>query len=780
MYIRHHSFVGKRLRALLSLLVVCLALLAFSKPLYAATITIVDGDSTTLPTADTYTDGYIQEHLTITGSLTIATTDAVDDIRVEPNVEITWTTGSALSLIAHNNIVITGTIQHNGPADGSGGVYLVADSDGDQNGDVLIGDPSQPNAVAVGSRHGLTSVQAHNVTLQAGNGTNANYAQLGFRTLNEGEAYAVTGSIAVTATGSVTGLAGELEGNYVQVGHGGYNGDLDPDGDFSGSITISATQTIAFLAGSGDDAYAQVGHGGNNAQGNFSGDHILTSGGDISFEGGSGNSAYVQVGNGGNNADGNHSGNHTLTSDGNISFKGGDGFIAFAHMGNGGLDADGSLDTDGGHTGNHILNAALAISFTGGDANAAYAQVGNGGQDADNNHSGNHILTSGSNITFAGGNGAHANAQVGNGGGDADGNHSGDLQITSGGNLVVTGGSQEHAYAQVGHGGDAADGDHRGNVTISVTLAISFTGGTGDFAYAQAGHGGDGADGNHRGHLQLTSGGNIAFIRGSGEESIAQAGHGGLSAQGDREGNILLVAGDDLYAQSAQIGHTTTDGSITAGNTFIAVSQNNPLVTGSGSVHATGNSVFNSAPNENEGQLRFYAPRQSNIDMADGTLLNSEVYPGTVPADRIAGFLLFTNNPASHPYIPDVSFYFAPQSPALAVSKVASVEVANVGETIIYTYRITNSGDVPFNAITAIDDKLGTITLDRSSLEPGEIATGTATYTIQAADRPGPLVNTVTVTATPVTGAAVVVTATASVEIAPASFALNLPLIIHE
>ncbi|MBP8294221.1 MAG: hypothetical protein KAX65_15700, partial [Caldilineaceae bacterium] len=84
---------------------------------------------------------------------------------------------------------------------------------------------------------------------------------------------------------------------------------------------------------------------------------------------------------------------------------------------------------------------------------------------------------------------------------------------------------------------------------------------------------------------------------------------------------------------------------------------------------------------------------------------------------------------------------------AIAVSKLASVATANVGDAVVYTFRITNSGTVNLNNVSAVDDKLGTVALDATSLAPGAAASGLITYTVQPGDLPGPLVNTLTATA---------------------------------
>jgi uncharacterized repeat protein (TIGR01451 family) len=118
---------------------------------------------------------------------------------------------------------------------------------------------------------------------------------------------------------------------------------------------------------------------------------------------------------------------------------------------------------------------------------------------------------------------------------------------------------------------------------------------------------------------------------------------------------------------------------------------------------------------------------------------------------------------------------FAPVAqslPQLAVSKHASPTIAQVGETITYTYRITNTGTVPLG-IVAVDDQLGPVSFfllpggtalfPLQALQPGQAALGTRRYTVQAGDLPGPLVNTVTVTGT---SSAQVITATAQARVA--------------
>lgn len=88
----------------------------------------------------------------------------------------------------------------------------------------------------------------------------------------------------------------------------------------------------------------------------------------------------------------------------------------------------------------------------------------------------------------------------------------------------------------------------------------------------------------------------------------------------------------------------------------------------------------------------------------------------------------------------------------LSISKEADKTSASVGETITYTYTITNETDnVTISNIILKDDKLGTISLngnDNITLAAGDNVTATATYTVKENDLPGPLVNTATVSGT--------------------------------
>jgi hypothetical protein len=129
-------------------------------------------------------------------------------------------------------------------------------------------------------------------------------------------------------------------------------------------------------------------------------------------------------------------------------------------------------------------------------------------------------------------------------------------------------------------------------------------------------------------------------------------------------------------------------------------------------------------------------------------------------------------------------------NPVLTVSKTASVSTAMVGQTLTYTYRVTNSGTLPITGLSGNDDKLGPVTFGTATLAPAQSTNGTLTYTIQSGDLPGPLLNTVTVTGTTPVSPDLTLTATAQASVTlqpdnvppdelPDPYRVYLPLILR-
>jgi uncharacterized repeat protein (TIGR01451 family) len=90
--------------------------------------------------------------------------------------------------------------------------------------------------------------------------------------------------------------------------------------------------------------------------------------------------------------------------------------------------------------------------------------------------------------------------------------------------------------------------------------------------------------------------------------------------------------------------------------------------------------------------------------------------------------------------------------PSITVTKTASPKPAMVGQIITYTYRVTNTGNVNLTGLIAMDDRLGPVSFGTTTLEPQQSTSSTLAYPVIEADLPGPLQNTVTVTASSTSG----------------------------
>jgi hypothetical protein len=125
----------------------------------------------------------------------------------------------------------------------------------------------------------------------------------------------------------------------------------------------------------------------------------------------------------------------------------------------------------------------------------------------------------------------------------------------------------------------------------------------------------------------------------------------------------------------------------------------------------------------------------------------------------------------------------SPTEPALIVAKTANVATAQVGQTITYTYRVTNTGNVTLTNVSASDDKLGQVPISQTILGPNQSTIGTLSYTVAEADLPGPLINTVAGTGT-WSGGVITATTNASIILLPIGGTQNsevyLPLIIKD
>ena len=138
-----------------------------------------------------------------------------------------------------------------------------------------------------------------------------------------------------------------------------------------------------------------------------------------------------------------------------------------------------------------------------------------------------------------------------------------------------------------------------------------------------------------------------------------------------------------------------------------------------------------------------YVVTQADIDA--GLIVNTATATGTPP----------TGNPVSGDDSETVTFM---QSPAISLDKSTDAGPFIVGDTITYSFQITNTGNVTLTNINISDPlpRLSTITGYVTGLAPGGSTIGTATYVVtQANIDAGSLVNTATATGTPPIGGTV-------------------------
>ncbi len=84
----------------------------------------------------------------------------------------------------------------------------------------------------------------------------------------------------------------------------------------------------------------------------------------------------------------------------------------------------------------------------------------------------------------------------------------------------------------------------------------------------------------------------------------------------------------------------------------------------------------------------------------------------------------------------------------IKIEKSANRTSATVGDVIRYSYVVTNIGNINLTGVTVTDSRLGLVDLNRTELEPTEVASGTLLYTVNQSDVCANITNTADVTAT--------------------------------
>ena len=158
-------------------------------------------------------------------------------------------------------------------------------------------------------------------------------------------------------------------------------------------------------------------------------------------------------------------------------------------------------------------------------------------------------------------------------------------------------------------------------------------------------------------------------------------------------------------------------------------------------------------PAESTSGVLTYVVKNSDLP---GPLVNFATASGT----SLLNTTVYDNDAAS------VKLIGCGENPAIHLVKDSDVSVAFVGDTITYTYVVSNIGDVTLFNVSVFDVSLSTyVTLDDDELEPAESTSGVLTYVVKNSDLPGPLVNFATASGTSLLNTTVYDNDTASVDL---------------
>ncbi|MFA5408432.1 MAG: hypothetical protein WC343_06645 [Bacilli bacterium] len=76
-------------------------------------------------------------------------------------------------------------------------------------------------------------------------------------------------------------------------------------------------------------------------------------------------------------------------------------------------------------------------------------------------------------------------------------------------------------------------------------------------------------------------------------------------------------------------------------------------------------------------------------------------------------------------------------TPDILVTKLTDVSSADIGNEVVYTFTIENTGSRTLYNVTAVDDKLGDLALPKTTLAPGENITVTKNHIVSIEDIEG-------------------------------------------
>ena len=136
----------------------------------------------------------------------------------------------------------------------------------------------------------------------------------------------------------------------------------------------------------------------------------------------------------------------------------------------------------------------------------------------------------------------------------------------------------------------------------------------------------------------------------------------------------------------------------------------------------------------------------TQADLDSGSIVNTAAVTGTPPG----------GSPVA-PVPSNTVTISAAQNRALTVTKATTTSsFAALGDSIPYTFAVTNTGNVTMNSITVIDARVAAIACPSTSLAPGASTTCSGTHSVSQADLDGgSVINTAAVTGTPTGGSAI-------------------------
>ncbi|MCW2845839.1 MAG: hypothetical protein JWN22_3755 [Nocardioides sp.] len=204
----------------------------------------------------------------------------------------------------------------------------------------------------------------------------------------------------------------------------------------------------------------------------------------------------------------------------------------------------------------------------------------------------------------------------------------------------------------------------------------------------------------------------------------------------------------------------------------------------------------------------FTVTNTGNVPLSPVTVADPKVGPVTCPAGSLAVGASVSCTPKSYPLTqadvnagkvdntatatgtaangvqvtdPDSATVLVPAAPAIHLDKAAGSITdldgngPDAGDTVTYTFKVTNTGNVPLNPVTVADAKVGPVTCPTGALAPGaNVSCTPKSYTLTQADvNAGKVDNTANATGTPPTGSPVTDTDAITV-LVPAVAALEI------